>query len=457
MPVDRPLRREDLVGVDALRALVMLQGVFFHAGLAFTVHDLDWAVRAPVGSRIADALVWASHGFRMHLFFLVAGFFAQRAFASHGLRAFAIHRLKRVGVPLLFGLTVVVPITAYAWVRGARTPTDAHGLVPAHLWFLEYLLTFYVAAASMTFLPKTTSLLGRCFGALLKDRLRLLWISSATALGAFLLEGHTGEPSRSFVPYPREWVVYAAFFGFGWYVQRRVDLLHELVRGAKRRLCIGVALAVFWVARTEDPLAAHTGLLSAAVAASFAWCMVLGLFGLFLGHVRPGRALRFVAKASFTLYLVHVPLVVYAQILILPLPIPDVVRWLLISALATGGSLAIYVAKTRLQSAIEGLVRGTGVQRSIRDVHGQLRRRPSTTTSSCRHPPGPLVREAWGPCTARPVPWPFLDGTSAVTRRSCPEGVAVGWALNKSPMAAVVMLGNGPVLARSRLQRRRAA
>ena len=84
-------------------------------------------------------------------------------------------------------------------------------------------------------------------------------------------------------------------------------------------------------------------LLATLVQPAYAWTMSLGLIGLFcrlFPHPRP--AVSWLADASYWMYLVHVPLVMVAQLLIRQWPLPAGVKFLLILGLVTPLLLASY-------------------------------------------------------------------------------------------------------------------
>ncbi len=93
--------------LDATRACALLLGVVFHAVWSF--------VPAPMGAPVVDVSVnrffdwffFASHTFRMQLFFLIAGFFAHIICHRKGFGYFAMNRLSRIVVPLILGWLIL--------------------------------------------------------------------------------------------------------------------------------------------------------------------------------------------------------------------------------------------------------------------------------------------------------------------------------------------------------------
>ena len=106
-------RRHDL---DALRAFAMLLGIVLHAALAFIPGA--WAVSdaSVEGDGTPYAiLVTAIHGFRMPVFFLMSGFFTAMLWRQRGLQALVTHRARRILLPLVIAMIVVIPLTWAAW------------------------------------------------------------------------------------------------------------------------------------------------------------------------------------------------------------------------------------------------------------------------------------------------------------------------------------------------------
>ncbi len=118
-------RRYDL---DALRGFAMLLGIGLHTSLAF--FPAPWWVQDRTSSLdgLFDEFLWAVHGFRMPVFFLMSGFFTALLWRRRGLGALLSHRLRRVALPLLVGLLTIVPLTTFVgdWaVESAPAPQVA--------------------------------------------------------------------------------------------------------------------------------------------------------------------------------------------------------------------------------------------------------------------------------------------------------------------------------------------
>ena len=111
---------ERLHALDAVRAGALLLGVVFHAGFSFIpgIPAGIWAMVDSSPSTTLAVVLFATHMFRMTLFFLIAGFFARMAFHRRGARGFWADRGKRILVPLVVGWIVLAPTMGAVWIWG---------------------------------------------------------------------------------------------------------------------------------------------------------------------------------------------------------------------------------------------------------------------------------------------------------------------------------------------------
>lgn len=111
----------------------MLLGIGLHASLAFFpaawwVQDRTSGYDGPF-----DEFLWAVHGFRMPVFFLMSGFFTGLLWRRRGLGALVRHRLRRVALPLLIGLLTIVPLTTFVGDWAAESAGAPH-LAEDDIW-----------------------------------------------------------------------------------------------------------------------------------------------------------------------------------------------------------------------------------------------------------------------------------------------------------------------------------
>ena len=114
-------RRHDF---DALRSVAILLGVVLHVLLSYMGLGGFWPVDDDVAVH-ADTVLHFIHGFRMHVFFLMSGFFTAMLWRKRGVLMTLKHRVMRVLLPLVVGIFTIVPLTEWAGDVG-RDRTREH-------------------------------------------------------------------------------------------------------------------------------------------------------------------------------------------------------------------------------------------------------------------------------------------------------------------------------------------
>ena len=346
---------ERLHALDAARGGMLLLGIVFHATVSFLPSRLPlWIVMDNQRSLTLAVLFHTVHIFRMTAFFLLAGFFAHMSFHKKGLRAFVADRLKRIALPLvvawpiLFASIVAVSIWgAMVMAHGKPLPAKAptYPGFPAfpltHLWFLYVLLLLYAATLLLrgfvAIIDRRGSLRAaadRVVRGLVENPLGLIVLAAPTSLTLFftppwLAWFGIATPDMSLVPNAGAAVGFFTAFGFGWLLHRQVGLLEVWRRRWFLNLVVSVALTAAGFAITgiapvvrPAPQDATTALYAAVFTLSvWTWSFaVIGMAMRFLSGYSAAR--RYVADASYWLYLVHVPLVMALQVMVSQLAWP---------------------------------------------------------------------------------------------------------------------------------------
>ncbi len=357
--------------LDALRAGLMLLGIPYHAALPYAT--LDVRSFKDVSTHPAfDALVVFTLLFRMPLFFVLAGFFAGMLHARYGTAELMRNRARRILVPLLLGWIFLCPLIAMGttFARGVRrwgslapalqevtvvVPPDV-GLY--HLWFLAVLLLFYADALAGRRLMMTRPLGSRARTMRALPVLGSPWRSLTLAAPASLILLLPWRYDRSMLV----GIVLFVLFCFGWLLHERRDELPMLGRYAWPE--IGVALALFaagfpafrQIALRDRGPSAPEHLMIVSAAALILSLMVFGLLGLcirYLGRARP--AVRYLSDASYALYIIHFPLVVWAAALLGSASWPAGIKWLITLSIAVPVALVTYHYGIR-RSPLSGLI-----------------------------------------------------------------------------------------------------
>jgi glucan biosynthesis protein C len=335
-----------LHALDAVRGFALLLGVALHGAQPY-VAGIPWVTAEPPSTLVAG-LWYTIHLFRMPLFFLIAGFFGRSVLERRGTLGFINDRSRRILIPLVVGLPVIMLVTALAYVLGAlaagvdphslqglRPPPSPphHGLLASinliHLWFLYYLALFYAGA-----------LILRSAFACLGERLR----TAVDSVVRFLMRGAWGPlilaaPGVAYYSQLQFWspwgglpgpmsvipdggaiIAYGLFFGLGWLLHRQQHLLISL---EKRWVTYCVLAVLMWlVCRAVAGATPHWGpylkhgtlLLYTTCYITGAWYWTFALLGAairFLSAYSPVR--RYLADSSYWIYLMHIPALLFIE------------------------------------------------------------------------------------------------------------------------------------------------
>ena len=321
----------------------MLAVVAGHAMASFMVTPIGWAVQDRSRFLGCDLAAWIIRQASMPAFFWLAGYGARALYDARGAGGFARDRFLRILVPLAILLVPNSLALDFLWDWGREV--GARGVVAdnipklegseleillGHLWFLYYLV--WMSLGALVLAP-----LARRFPA----RMPVVVVPAVLACGvlAYLRAVHTDTP-LGFIPNLPILGFMGAFFAWGWLVGARPDELERYTRGAGQAAAIAVAslgVVIATLARgLDDPspppiyASVASGVFSIAAVAA-----LLGACARFLGD-RPRPLLRAASRASYTAYVVHLPVAVVFQISLANAVIPGPLKYLaILTATAT--------------------------------------------------------------------------------------------------------------------------
>jgi surface polysaccharide O-acyltransferase-like enzyme len=380
-------RRREL---DLMRAAVVVGLVFFHTLRVFD--SGDYYVKSSPTSTVADLVVGLAVPWAMPLLFLISGVGTWYSLRSRGAGRFVVERLRRLLVPLVFGVLVLIPIPVWFQLNTAPTyresywsfwrsffqvtydPAEfpfvvrpgANGLFETgHLWFVVLLLVF-----SLLLLPLFLWLRSEP-GKRVTDGLAA-WVDRhpwavflpalPVAVAAALLDAEVGLAAWNRWPY-------GLFFLFGYLLAcdprfpRAMQRARRaaLAAGVTALLGTGVLYGVLGNASADaDPLVdmdpgARSFRFVFAVAG---WLVLVAIIGFASGGSRRGasadtaaatpapawrgRAQRYANEAVLPFYVLHQPVIVTIGFFVLGWGLPGIIEYLLISVMALIGTLVLY-------------------------------------------------------------------------------------------------------------------
>ena len=340
--------------LDWVRVLAVAVLVFYHVGMFYVTWD--WHVKSPHASTLLEPWMRLSSPWRMDLLFLVSGAATSLMLLHRGASSALLgSRARRLLLPLLFGVLVIVPPQSWLevvhklgyagsypnfmglYLRAYGGFCFAGGqclILPTwnHLWFLPYLFVYtLVAWLALRWRP---ALLHR-FADSLPRRLagwRLLWWPIVWLLLTRLLLRDRFPPTHALVD---DWFAhsqYLAMFLLGAALAGSPQLWLQMARIRWPALLLALLAWALLVAGQLAPGAVPTlpTPLRPLLISVQQWCAVIAALGFARRHLNhDSRLLRYLNDAVFPLYILHQTTIVL---------------------------LAYWMAQWRLAPALEGLL-----------------------------------------------------------------------------------------------------
>lgn len=264
----------------------MLLGIPYHTALIYS--SIPWRLKAEQPDQVLDLLANLLTVFRMPTFFIIAGFFAAYMIARKGRVDWFRSRAIRLLVPLSFSLLAIAPICA--WLSNSdATLFDHSKSFVAHLWFLPTLFWLCVIYCLLHPILNRVRLSSSQYHFVLV----FLIIYGVAVDRNFAIDHGLFDLSKVFQ--------YAPYFLLGTFVWQGREASHEILRWSIWPFFLAaISLAAFLL---------FGFLIFKASAVIFSSLSVLLLVQRF-GNFESSLVRDFVDK-SFSIYLIHVPIILY--------------------------------------------------------------------------------------------------------------------------------------------------
>ena len=329
-------------GLDVLRSLALILGLFFHASIPFSENPFPlWIIYYENKNWVYDTIMVSTHSFRMPLFFLLAGFFSALLYRKLSERNYLIARTKKLIFPLIASVLFFTPIMIieYMWAGFDTNPwetgNDFHwkNYPIFHFWFLEILII--ITAFVMIFLvsikylfPNTQKSLEHFLEADSNNN-QFSWnVLFFACLGLIGYLSWSSFPGDQFiysftVIQPLDKIFfYLFFFLIGWVLYRNALLFDRVRQSVTINLLVGSAALIlllwvrYWLFVHKEEQLIMLGILGNIAVPVAAVFLSLGLFGFFTHEkFKPSTTFDYLVRASYWIYLIHLPIILYVQVI----------------------------------------------------------------------------------------------------------------------------------------------
>jgi glucan biosynthesis protein C len=351
--------RTRLFYLDNLRTYLTILVILHHAALAYGGAG-NWDVKDPMVDDISPIFLTffnaLNQSYFMSAFFLLAGYFTPRSLEGKGPTQFLIDRLIRLGIPILVYTTIIRNFNIWflsVYYRGIPFRISDIRILyqPGHLWFLQALLIFAVIYVLYRALAKgapTKPL------QLYQDRFppdAILWICIGILTVLTFLEHLIWPTGKAiFLNFQAGFFVHYIFCFFVGVLAYRGNWFQRLSKAQARRWGIlslvvipffFVMMILGGVLESEENLAKFTGgpyWQSLAFSFWLTFLMVgIIVYLLYFFRERLNRAgplAQSMAANVYTVYIIHQTVLFVLHVLMLPVNIPTIVKFIIVSLLA---------------------------------------------------------------------------------------------------------------------------
>jgi len=322
--------------IDFLRVLAIGLLLVYHIGIGFQ----PWGVFIGfIQSNDSLESIWPvmalMNVWRIPLLFFVSGMGIAFAMRRRNWKELLLERSRRILLPFVFGMLALVPLHQLIW-QDFYSQDLAWKPAPVHLWFLGNIFIYVLVLSPLFYYLKNRQegkfmLVVRC---LFAHPLGLLPVTACLVLEAILLQP---EPYALYALNLHGFLVGLLAFFFGFLFILSGDVFWQTV-SRWRWLYLGLALVLYLIRLLVFDLSAPVFLV--AIESSM-W--IFTLFGLAHRYLKRGsRALSYLSKAAYPVYILHMIFLYLASSLLFPSGLPAWLVFLLVVGLTFSGCFASY-------------------------------------------------------------------------------------------------------------------
>ncbi|OKL41580.1 acyltransferase family protein [Pontibacter flavimaris] len=307
---------------DWLRVLAFSLLIFYHTGMFFV--SWEWHVKNTEISEALERPMLFMSQWRMSLIFLVSGVGVYFALGYRSAGAFAKDRLKRIFVPLLVGMLLVVPPQVYFERVMQGAATDYLSFYPSifkfepypegnfswhHLWYLAYILCYSLLLLPLLVYIRKASIKQEHIKGWLLLLVPALWLS----IGGMLLNERFPATNALINDWANHFL-YISVFLIG-FLLMKIPALQEKIR-SMRWYSMAAALATVTVLYTfywyqDTDLAGAEVAFYHVLKQSNRWFWLMVILGFALQHLQiRSRHLARANEMVYPFYILHQTVIV---------------------------------------------------------------------------------------------------------------------------------------------------
>lgn len=363
--------------IDWLRLIAVFLLFTFHTARIFDPWENFYVQNNQPSQGLFNVFIWAVGPWHMTLFFLLAG--ASTYFALQHRRGsqYALERLKRLLIPFIFGVLVIIPPQSYLGVlshSGQSIPffkwfpqffalqgddPDGYflgGHTWGHLWFIVHLFIYSLAALPLFlfFNRESGQMLIKRLAAIFKHPAGFFLPPLVIMIASADPEIAGGNP-----------LFYITFFIFGFILMSDAGFMETVDKRRITALVLGpvifaLVLALSWLQAWPAGLPAwFGGIVDGYMECIGPWFIILCMLSYgrrFLNFTN--RFLKYFAEGAYALYILHQTVIVIVGFYVVQWELAVLVKFLIISVVSFVTSVLVYdlaVRRTKVTRFLFGM------------------------------------------------------------------------------------------------------
>lgn len=305
--------------IDYLRVLAFLILILYHSGMVFV--PWDYHIKNNETSTWFDFPMFFTNQWRLALLFVISGIGTYFSISRRSIQGFTLERFRRLMVPFIFGVLVIVPPQVYFerlvdgtffssfwdfYIHDAFTKgwyPDGGNLSWHHLWFILYLFVFSIV---LVVVRKPLDSLSPY----LKKSIAFhngLGIFLVLSIPVFLCECFLRPYYPMTLGLVNDWFAlseYLWFFLCGYLIARCMDDIWPLFQKSRKlTLCIGVGAYLIYGLIYPLP---DLVFIKAVLRALNVWGMIFALIGFAITYLnKNSKWLSYANEAVYPFYILH--------------------------------------------------------------------------------------------------------------------------------------------------------
>ena len=345
--------------LDNMRLALIVMVMLFHLALTYS-GQAGWYYYEAAGdpATLATLTIFSALGraFILGIFFMISGYFTPGAFDRKGPRAFMTDRIVRFAIPLVFFAFLVRPTLVYTMgydTLGNRYSFLANilgfrNVAPGPLWFVEVLLIFSAVYALCRIPGGNSAVRHDPQGGGVPGTGSIMLFICALSLATYLVRIYYPTGKQIFHLRLGNYAQYVAMFIIGIVAFRRNWVRNLTDRTGKLWTALTLPVCALYSAVTYQAMKAGTlpslrggpgfsSLAGAALESFICVGMLISLLFIFRKYWNfQGKLTAAMASDSYTVYIMHAPILVYFTCLLRPaLQYNPMVKFCIVSAAGT--------------------------------------------------------------------------------------------------------------------------